>query len=62
MYGKGDDGRDDPRDNFDYIASRAVHILEHGRPSEFGMPRIAGREEILSAFFPPSGRTPRALA
>lgn len=62
MYGKGDDGRDDPRDNFEYIAARAVHLLEHGRPSEFGMPRIAGREEILSSFFPSPGKTPRALA
>ena len=62
MYGQGGEGLDDPRDNFEYIASRVVHVLEHGRPSELGMPRIAGREEILSAFFPPPGKTPAALA
>ncbi len=47
---KGD--RDDPRDNFDYLTSRALHLLTRLRPSEFGMPRLCTPPEMLRAFFP----------
>ena len=53
---------DDPRDNFEYLTDRAVHLLTNARPSEFGMPRISGPREILHAFFPPGGATPAAMA
>lgn len=52
MYDRRPGQIDDPRDNFEYITNRAVHLLNHARPSEFGMPRIATKEEILKAFFP----------
>ena len=58
---RGSEG-DDPRDNFEYITDRAMHLLNQARPSEFGMPRIAGSEEILRTFFPKSGATPAAMA
>lgn len=47
---KGD--RDDPRDNFDYLTSRALHLLTRLRPSEFGMPRLCGPDEMLRSFLP----------
>lgn len=47
---KGD--RDDPRDNFDYLTARVVHLLERARPSEFGTSRLCGPAEILRSFFP----------
>ena len=47
---KGD--RDDPRDNFDYLTARVVHLLERARPSEFGTSRLCGPVEILRSFFP----------
>jgi MinD-like ATPase involved in chromosome partitioning or flagellar assembly len=62
MYDRHAGQNDDPRDNFEYLTDRAVHLLKHGRPSEFGMPRIFGHEEILRSFFPGGGRTPAALA
>ncbi len=49
---KGD--RDDPRDNFEYLTARALHLLTHARPSEFGTPRLCGPREILRSFFPPA--------
>ena len=48
---KGD--RDDPRDNFDYLTSRALHLLTRLRPSEFGMPRLHSPGEMLRSIFPP---------
>ena len=62
MYDRRTGQDDDPRDNFEYITQRAVHLLAHGRPSEFGMPRVSGPAEILRAFFPPDGATPAAMA
>jgi hypothetical protein len=62
MYDRRPGQSDDPRDNFDYITSRAVHLLTHGRPSELGMHKICGPEEILRSFFPPGGGTPSAIA
>ena len=44
--------RDDPRDNFEYVTARALHLLRHARPSEFGTPRLCGPSEILRSFFP----------
>ncbi|MBK9090295.1 MAG: hypothetical protein IPL90_15095 [Holophagales bacterium] len=52
--------RDDPRDNFDYLTARALHLLTHARPSEFGTPRLCGPAEILRSFFPAGARTPPA--
>jgi MinD-like ATPase involved in chromosome partitioning or flagellar assembly len=40
------------RDNFSYITSRALHLIEGMRTSEFGQTRLCGRDEILSYFFP----------
>lgn len=62
MYDRRPGHDDDPRDNFEYLTDRAVHLLTHARPSEFGMPRIATRQEILDSFFPPKGGTPGAFA
>ncbi len=62
MYDRRPGRLDDPRDNFAYLASRAMHLLTHMRPSDFGMPRISSPEEILSSFFPADGRTPASLA
>ncbi len=42
----------DPRLNFDYVTSRAVHLLTAARASEFGTPRICGPDEILRTIFP----------
>ncbi len=53
---KGD--RDDPRDNFEYLSARTVHLLDRCRPSEFGTPRLCGPAEILRSFFP-AVATPR---
>ncbi len=52
--------KDDPRDNFDYLTARALHLLTHARPSEFGTPRLCGPAEILRSFFPAGARTPHA--
>lgn len=60
MYDRA--GNDDPRDNVEYLTDRAVHLLNHARPSEFGAPRLLSPEEILRSFFPGAGRTPAALA
>jgi MinD-like ATPase involved in chromosome partitioning or flagellar assembly len=54
---KGD--RDDPRDNFEYVTARAIHLLTHARPSEFGTPRLCGPVEILHSFFPHPATPPR---
>lgn len=62
MYDRRPGLSDDPRDNFEYITHRAVHLLNGARPSEFGMPRIHGAAEILRSYFPDNGRTPAALA
>jgi hypothetical protein len=62
MYDRRPGHEDDPRDNFEYLADRAIHLLNHGRPTEFGMPRISTPEEILRSFFPGGGKTPAALA
>lgn len=62
MYDRPAGQPDDPRDNFEYLTDRAVHLLNHARPSDFGMPRISSPAEILRAFFPPGGRTPAAMA
>jgi MinD-like ATPase involved in chromosome partitioning or flagellar assembly len=62
MYDRGPGHADDPRDNFEYLTDRAVHLLTNARPSEFGMPRISQPAEILNAFFPPGGATPAAMA
>ncbi|HKC24749.1 MAG TPA: P-loop NTPase [Thermoanaerobaculia bacterium] len=62
MYDRGPGHADDPRDNFEYLTDRAVHLLTNARPSEFGMPRISGSNEILQAFFPPGGATPAVMA
>lgn len=51
--------RDDPRDNFDYLTARALHLLTRSRPSEFGTPRLCGPSEILRSFFPPAAPSPR---
>ena len=42
----------DPRDNFEYVTARALHVLSQGRPSEFGTARLVGPVEILRSFFP----------
>ncbi len=55
---KGD--RDDPRDNFEYLTARAVHLLERARPSEFGTARLCGPAEILRSFFPQDATSPLA--
>jgi MinD-like ATPase involved in chromosome partitioning or flagellar assembly len=54
MYDRRPGQDDDPRDNFAYITDRALHMLKHGRPSEFGMPRISSPAEVLRDFFPRS--------
>ncbi len=51
--------RDDPRDNFEYLTARALHLLTHARPSEFGTARLCGPAEILRSFFP-AGAKPHA--
>ncbi len=43
---------DDPRDNFRYLASRVVHLLQSGHPSELGAPRLLDPLEIRRLFFP----------
>lgn len=43
---------EDPRDNFRYLASRALHLLQAGHPSEFGAPRLLAPEEMRRLFFP----------
>ena len=43
---------DDARDNFRYLGSRALHLLEAGHPSEFGAPRLLDPLEIRRLFFP----------
>lgn len=43
---------DDPRDNFHYLASRVVHILQSGHPAELGAPRLLDPLEIRRLFFP----------
>lgn len=50
--------RDDPRDNFDYLTARALHLLERARPSEFGTARLVGPVEILRSFFPGGAARP----
>ena len=55
---KGD--RDDPRDNFEYLTARVVHLLERARPSEFGTSRLCGPAEILRTFFPQGEPQPPA--
>jgi MinD-like ATPase involved in chromosome partitioning or flagellar assembly len=63
MYDRGPGhSADDPRDNFEYLANRACHLLTNARPLEFGMPRISEPAEILRAFFPPGGATPAVMA
>jgi MinD-like ATPase involved in chromosome partitioning or flagellar assembly len=54
MYGQhGRNGQnEDPRDNFRYVASRAIHLLESRHPSEFGAPRLLDPLEIRRLFFP----------
>jgi MinD-like ATPase involved in chromosome partitioning or flagellar assembly len=52
MYDGRPGSLQDPRDNIAYFTDRAVHVLRHARPSEFGMTRIARREEVLKWFFP----------
>ena len=53
MYArKGRDG--DPRDDFRYLASRALHLLEAGHQTEFGTPRLLDPAEIRQLFFPRS--------
>lgn len=49
---------EEAQDNVDYLTTRAVHLLNNARPSEFGTPRIAEPEEVLKAFFPERGGTP----
>jgi MinD-like ATPase involved in chromosome partitioning or flagellar assembly len=43
---------EDPRDNFRYLASRALHLLQAGHPSEFGAPRLLAPDEMRRLFFP----------
>jgi len=50
--------RDDPRDNFDYLTARALHLLDRARPSEFGTARLVGPAEILRSFFPGGAARP----
>ncbi len=50
--------RDDPRDNFDYLTARALHLLGRARPSEFGTARLVGPVEILRSFFPGGAARP----
>ena len=50
--------RDDPRDNFDYLTARALHLLDRARPSEFGTARLVGPVEILRSFFPVGAARP----
>jgi MinD-like ATPase involved in chromosome partitioning or flagellar assembly len=52
--------RDDPRDNFEYVTARALHLLRHARPSEFGTHRLCGPSEILRSFFPDDATSPTA--
>jgi MinD-like ATPase involved in chromosome partitioning or flagellar assembly len=42
------------RENFTYIAQRALHLIESVRYSEFGQTKIYRAQEILSYFFPGS--------
>jgi MinD-like ATPase involved in chromosome partitioning or flagellar assembly len=53
MYARHD-REDDPRDDFRYLASRALHLLQAGHPTEFGTPRLLDPAEIRRLFFPPS--------
>ena len=50
--------RDDPRDNFEYVTARALHLLTHARPSEFGTARLVGPAEIVHSFFPTGAPPP----
>ena len=43
---------DDPRDDFRYLASRALHLLEAGHATEFGTPKLLDPLEIRRLFFP----------
>lgn len=58
MYAQRGTEIEEARDNVEYLTSRAVHLLNHARPSEFGMPRISGRDEVLRAFFPERPASP----
>ncbi|HET7451904.1 MAG TPA: P-loop NTPase [Thermoanaerobaculia bacterium] len=45
------------QENFSYITHRALHLMDSLRSSDFGAPRIVGREEILAHLLPRSDAT-----
>ena len=50
------------RNNFAYIAHRALHVVRSLPPEAFGQPRLVTPFEILQEIFPPEGRSPEYLS